>query len=74
MVEGLRHIRKAIQATDDKIEETCIQFPEYSCLLTIPGFSPDVSLKVLGALGNPNRFFNQKQVLIYLNLTIYSID
>ncbi len=63
MVEGLRHIRKAIKATEDKIEETCKQFSEYSCLLTIPGFGPDVSSKVLGALGNPHRFFNQKQVL-----------
>lgn len=63
MVEGLRHIRKAIQDTENKIEETCKQFPEYDYLLTIPGFGPDVSAKVLGALGNPHRFFNQQQVL-----------
>jgi len=63
MVEGLRHIRKAICETENKIEETCKQFPEYTCLLTIPGFGPDVSAKVLGALGNPHRFFNQQQVL-----------
>ena len=63
MVEGLRHIRKAIQETDDKIEETCGQFPEYDYLLMIPGFGPDVSAKVLGAIGNPHRFFNQQQVL-----------
>jgi transposase len=63
MVEGLRHIRKAIKATDDKIEETCKQFSEYDYLLTIPGFGPDVASKVLGALGNPHRFVNQQQVL-----------
>ncbi|KFZ43968.1 MAG: IS110 family transposase [Smithella sp.] len=63
MVEGLRHIRKAIKTTDDKIDETCKQFPEYDYLLTIPGFGPDVSSKVLGAVGNPHRFFNQTQVL-----------
>ena len=63
MVEGLRHIRKAIKETESKIEETCKQFPEYACLLTIPGFGPDVSAKVLGAIGNPHRFFNHKQVL-----------
>lgn len=63
MVEGLRHIRKAIQETEGKIEETCKQFPEYSLLLTILGFVPDVAAKVLGALGNPHRFVNQKQVL-----------
>ncbi|HLZ19547.1 MAG TPA: IS110 family transposase [Smithellaceae bacterium] len=63
MVEGLRYIRKAIKETENKIEETCKQFPEYDYLLTIPGFGPDVSAKVLGAIGNPHRFFNQQQVL-----------
>lgn len=63
MVEGLRHTRKAIQETENKIEATCRQFPEYDYLLTIPGFGPDVSAKVLGAIGNPHRFFNQQQVL-----------
>ena len=63
MVEGIRYIRQAIKATETKIEEICGSFPEYACLLTIPGFGPDVSSKVLGALGNPHRFLNQKQVL-----------
>ena len=63
MVEGLRQIRKAIQSTDDQIKEICRQFPEYEYLLTIPGFGPDVSAKVIGALGNPFRFQNRKQVL-----------
>ena len=63
MVEGLRQIRKAIQSTDDQIKEICRQFPEYEYLLTIPGFGPDVSAKVIGALGNPFRFQNRRQVL-----------
>jgi transposase len=63
LVDGLRQIRETIKSTDDKIEEICRVFPEYTCLLTIPGFGPDVSSKVLGALGNPHRFQNQKQVL-----------
>lgn len=63
MVEGLRQIRKAIKSTDDTIEEICRQVPEYEYLLTIPGFGPDVSAKVIGALGNPFRFQNRKQVL-----------
>ncbi len=63
MVEGLRHIRKAIKSTDDQIKEICRQFPEYEYLLTIPGFGPDVSAKVIGALSNPFRFQNRKQVL-----------
>lgn len=63
MVEGLKQIRQAIGVTNDKIEDICLQFPEYSYLLTIPGFGPDVSSKVLGAIGNPFRFNTQKQVL-----------
>ena len=63
MVEGLRHVKEAIRLTDDKIEEVCLHFPEYSYLLTIPGFGPDVSSKVLGGIGNPFRFDNHKQVL-----------
>ena len=63
MVEALEHIRETIRATDDKIEDLCLQFPEYSYLLTIPGFGPDVSSKVLAAIGNPFRFKTGKQVL-----------
>ena len=40
-----------------------MQFPEYPCLLSIPGFGPDVSSKVLGAIGDPFRFTSGKQVL-----------
>ena len=63
MVEGLRQIREMIKETEDKIKELCKQFPEYPYLLTIPGFGPDVSAKVLGAVGEPDRFQNGKQVL-----------
>ena len=63
MVEGLRQIREAIKETEDKIAELCQQFPHYQYLLTIPGFGPDVSAKVLGAIGDPDRFENGKQVL-----------
>jgi len=63
MVEGLRQIREMIKETEDKIRELCEQFPEYPYVLTIPGFGPDVSAKVLGAIGDPDRFDNRKQVL-----------
>ncbi len=63
MVEGLRQIREMIKETEDKIQELCEEFPEYPYLLTIPGFGPDVSAKVLGAIGDPDRFQNGKQVL-----------
>ena len=63
LVEGLREIRMAIKSTDYQIQDICRPFPEYKYLLTIPGFGPDVSAKVLGALGNPFRFENRQQVL-----------
>jgi len=63
MVEELEHIRNAIRATEEKIEEICLQFPEYRYLLTIPGFGPDVSSKVLSAIGDPFRFTTGAQVL-----------
>jgi transposase len=63
MVEGLKQLREMIKETEDKIRELCEHFPEYPYLLTIPGFGPDVSAKVLGAVGDPDRFLNGKQVL-----------
>jgi transposase len=63
MVGGLRQIREMIKETEQEIEELCEQFPEYPYLLTIPGFGPDVSAKVLGAVGDPDRFQNGSQVL-----------
>jgi transposase len=63
MVEGLRQIRERIRETEGKIEELCKGFPEYGYLLTIPGFGPDVSSKVLGAIGDADRFQNGRQVL-----------
>ena len=63
MVEGLKQIRESIRQIDEKIHEACSQFPEYECLLSIPGFGRDVSSKVLGAIGDPFRFQNGRQVL-----------
>ena len=63
LVEGLKQIREMLKQTDQTIEELCKPFRGYACLLTIPGFGPDVSAKVLGAIGNPDRFLNGRQVL-----------
>jgi transposase len=63
MVEDLQQIKASIRAVDDHIKDICLKFSEYSYLLTIPGFGPDVSSKVLGAIGDPFRFDNGKQVL-----------
>jgi transposase len=63
MIEALEQIRETICNTDAKIKDICLEFPEYRYLLTIPGFGPDVSSKVLGAIGDPFRFKTGKQVL-----------
>jgi transposase len=63
MVTALHRVRETIKTVDDKIEDICLKFPEYSFLLTIPGFGPDVSSKVLAAIGAPERFTSGKQVL-----------
>jgi transposase len=61
MVEGLRQreIRESIRQMDEKIHEGFSPFPEYEWLLSIP----DGASKVLGAIGDPFRFENGRQVL-----------
>ena len=63
MVEALDQTREALVAVDREVEKISLQFPEYIYLLSIPGFGPDISSKVLGAIGNPFRFKNKKQVI-----------
>lgn len=63
MVAELQQVRQTIKIIEEKVEEICLQFPEYVCLLSIPGFGPDVSAKVLGAIGDPERFMNAGQVV-----------
>jgi transposase len=63
LLETLQQLRAAVGETDKRIAEVCKRFAEYPFLLTIPGFGPDISAKVLGALGNPFRFENHRQVL-----------
>jgi hypothetical protein len=54
-VEALKQIRESPREIAKKIQ-VCSQFPEYKCLLSIPGFGPDVSSEMLGAIGDPFRF------------------
>jgi transposase len=63
MVENLLQARNDIKAVSEKITHICGTFPEYHYLLTIPGFGPDISSKVLAAIGNPSRFDNTRQLL-----------
>jgi len=63
LLETMGRLHVTILETDKRIATVCHRFAEYRYLLTIPGFGPDISSKVLGALGNPHRFQNHRQVL-----------
>ena len=53
LLKTLRQLHVAIQETDKKIAGVCERFAEYPFLLTIPGFGPDISAKVLGLSAIP---------------------
>ena len=63
LLEGLGQIQGMLRETDARIEKMGQRFPEYPFLLSIPGFGPTIAATVLGALGNPHRFDNERQVL-----------
>ena len=63
LLDGLKSVHLTILEMDREIAEVCKRFSEYRYLLTMPGFGPDISAKVIGALGDPYRFENHRQVL-----------
>ena len=63
LVDKLKQVRQVTEKTEDLIEDVSPGFPEYSWMLTIPGFGPYVSSIVLATIGNPFRFENRKKVL-----------
>jgi transposase len=63
LTEKLDHVRSELDSVCNLIEEICLGFLEYSYLMTIPGFGPFVTATVLGAIGDPFRFKNRRQLL-----------
>jgi transposase len=63
LVEKLKQVRQQIKETQELMEDVSIDFAEYSWLLTIPGFGPYVSARVLASIATPWRFENRKQLL-----------
>jgi len=63
LVTQLKAVRETVKDTEHRMAQAAQHFPEYACLLSIPGFGPIVSAMVLAAIGNPARFENRKQVL-----------
>jgi transposase len=63
LVEKLNQVRIQVHDTQERIEEICLTYSEYSYLLTIPGFGPYISAKLLAAIADPFRFKYRNQVL-----------
>jgi transposase len=63
LVSKLQSVREMVRENEQRMATVAKQFPEYECLLSIPGFGPIVSAMVLAAIGNPSRFEHRGQVV-----------
>jgi transposase len=63
LVSQLKTLREIVKDNEKRMKMLSQRYPEYLSLLSIPGFGPIVSAMVLGAIGDPSRFENQRQVL-----------
>ena len=63
VVEQLKSTREAIEQIDEAILKLCGSFSEYEFLISIPGFGPDISARVLAYIGDQYRFEKASQVL-----------
>lgn len=63
LTEKLDQVRSQLCQVNSLTEEICLNFSEYSYLMTIPGFGPFVSATVLAAIGDPFRFDTRRQLL-----------
>ena len=63
LVEKLKEVRRQLKEIADLMQDICMQSPEYKWLLTIPGFGPYISARVIASIANPWRFDNSSQVL-----------
>jgi transposase len=63
LVSQLKSLREIVNDNELRMKTVAQRYPEYQCLLSIPGFGPIVSAMVLGAIGDPLRFENRRQVL-----------
>ena len=63
LVAKLSEVRQQLKEIANLMEDICLQFAEYRWLLTIPGFGPYISARVLASIGNPWRFDSSNQLL-----------
>ena len=63
LVDKLKQVRRQLKEIAGLMEDFCMEFVEYSCLLTIPGFGPYIAARVLASIANPRRFDSSNQVI-----------
>jgi transposase len=63
LVEKLKEVRRQLKEIADQMEDICLEFAEYSWLVTIPGFGRYIAARVLASIANPWRFGNSNQLL-----------
>ena len=63
LVRQFKAVIEDVRSVEKRMAAIAAKFPEYECLLSIPGFGPIVSAMVLAAIGTPSRFVNRKQLL-----------
>jgi len=63
LVEKLSEVRRQLKKVADRMQDICLEIADYSWLLTIPGFGPYISARVLASIGNPWRFDSGNQLL-----------
>lgn len=62
LVQKLEQVRQQLEKTEDNMEISCLEFTEYHCLLTIPGFGRYIAARVLASISNPWRFDSSNQL------------
>lgn len=70
LVDSFKGVRTFVSHINKRIEELCSTIEEYACLLSIPGFGPVISAMTIGAIGDPMRFQNGRQVLKLVGLDL----
>lgn len=63
LVEKIEEVRRQLKEIADLLENICLEFNEYRWLLTIPGFGPYISARVLASISNPWRFDSSNQLI-----------
>lgn len=63
LVESLKRTKTLLGKIEQELEKECSKLKDYNYLLSIPGFGPTIATMVLGAIGDPQRFENGRQLL-----------